>query len=455
MNYQDRNHEENQNNIIFKSTKYVVLLQFCQRLVTFALNQLLILLLVSPDLLGRAAIPMELLLSSLLFISREGIRMGVLRENIINKDDLQSVVNLSWFPSVLIGTFSVLFLLFKSLQWVNNNSNSNLFSIIYSDQSDSIVISTYCFAAFLESLAEPFYNVYQNHLNISARIFAEALGIFFKSVVAFVLVGFFKIGINGFALAQVSYGLIYLISMMSNLWFTENIQIKKLVLGNFIPKKLSNGAYIQSELFKYSVSSTISSVFKHVLTEADKIILSVAFSHHDQGIYALTNNYGSLVARLIFLPIEDSSRLAFTKITADLKQNVIIINDKAGDNSEIMKVRVDNLIKLRLLFIRLMSLVSVIGIFFPLFGFPYAQIIVQILLSRWNNPETVTMFQCYFWYVFVLGINGISESFIQTTGFFGVAIILIVIISHLSKEDRKNMLSLFIDTRKRKDLKME
>jgi oligosaccharide translocation protein RFT1 len=38
---------------------------------------------------------------------------------------------------------------------------------------------------------------------------------------------------------------------------------------------------------------TLQSVFKHALTEGDKIVLSAASNLYDQGVYALAHNYGS------------------------------------------------------------------------------------------------------------------------------------------------------------------
>ena len=40
---------------------------------------------------------------------------------------------------------------------------------------------------------------------------------------------------------------------------------------------------------------TLQSVFKHALTEGDKIVLSAASNLYDQGVYALAHNYGSFV----------------------------------------------------------------------------------------------------------------------------------------------------------------
>ena len=70
----------------------MMLMNFIQRLTSFVLNQSMISY-TTPEVLGLAAISLELLLSTLLFLSREGIRMACLRETIKTTSHRQYVVN--------------------------------------------------------------------------------------------------------------------------------------------------------------------------------------------------------------------------------------------------------------------------------------------------------------------------------------------------------------------------
>ena len=90
------------------SASFLVLLQLFSRLFTFALNQALVRL-VSPQVFGTAAIQFELLLSTILFLSREGVRNALLRApsaTVSGKDDDGGagalVTNISLLP-VLLG----------------------------------------------------------------------------------------------------------------------------------------------------------------------------------------------------------------------------------------------------------------------------------------------------------------------------------------------------------------
>jgi oligosaccharide translocation protein RFT1 len=64
----------------------LVLLQVLTRVVTFLLNQALVRL-STPQVFGTASIQFELLLSSILFISREGVRLALLRSPNAEQDD--------------------------------------------------------------------------------------------------------------------------------------------------------------------------------------------------------------------------------------------------------------------------------------------------------------------------------------------------------------------------------
>ncbi|KAF8966968.1 Rft protein-domain-containing protein [Flammula alnicola] len=59
---------------------------------------------------------------------------------------------------------------------------------------------------------------------------------------------------------------------------------------------------------------TLQSLVKHFLTEGDKMILSWFSPLRDQGGYAIAVNYGSLIARIVFQPIEETLRVFFSRI---------------------------------------------------------------------------------------------------------------------------------------------
>jgi oligosaccharide translocation protein RFT1 len=63
---------------ILRGAKWSFVLAIVQRMVTFTANQGM-LRLAGPEVFGVAAIQLELLLSTLLFLSREGLRLAVVK----------------------------------------------------------------------------------------------------------------------------------------------------------------------------------------------------------------------------------------------------------------------------------------------------------------------------------------------------------------------------------------
>ena len=159
-----------------------------------------------------------------------------------------------------------------------------------------------------------------------------------------------------------------------------------------------------------SFSAFQSSVFKHIVTEADKITLVLLSSSSDQGLYAIASNYGSIIARIVFLPMEDMARIAFAKSTAPigLAMKASKDEDSRAELGVLLKLLLHSLIKL-------LALLSAIGILFPTFGMPYVDVFVRFALGqKWQSVETVYALQTYCIYIFFLAVNGMSEAFVQS-----------------------------------------
>lgn len=79
------------------------------------------------------------------------------------------------------------------------------------------------------------------------------------------------------------------------------------------------------ELQTLTLSFVKQGVLKQILTEGEKYVMSVSpvLTFSEQATYDVVNNLGSLAARFIFRPIEDSSYFYFTQTIArdiDLKK---------------------------------------------------------------------------------------------------------------------------------------
>lgn len=140
---QHKEHGPSQSSI--KAVSSLVALQLVSRLFTFALNQALFRL-ATPHAYGTAAIQFELLLSTILFLSREGVRNGSLRA----KTRTVAVTNISIIP-ILIGVPLAILAASSYVALAKHEVRRQA----YFGGS----VATYALAAVLELMSEPMHNM--------------------------------------------------------------------------------------------------------------------------------------------------------------------------------------------------------------------------------------------------------------------------------------------------------
>lgn len=360
---------------VFANVKWIFFITIIQKIISFGLNQLL-LWITTPEILGKASIQFELYLSSILFLSREGIRLALLRENIsIDKTDFsiikrQQLVNLSWIPSCII----IIIILYLCIFQSNN--------------VDLYILLMYSFGALLESFGEPWVNLNLQESNLSPKLYAEVAGIMTKSIVTCLCLGILNLDVYSFAIAQICYGFSYTIILAISSPFVK--------MRYCFPRFNNNHPFINLASFQMAIITTISSILKYLLTEADKIAMTFYSSNYDKGIFSVANNYGSLFARSIYLPLEDTSRIAFSKLC---------LSNSHENKKESL-----------ILFIRLLRFITFIGGIIIIFGPSNVRLLVNLVFSsQWRTSEMVASLQVYCIYLYILGINGITEAFVQAT----------------------------------------
>ena len=114
------------------------------------------------------------------------------------------------------------------------------------------------------------------------------------------------------------YPIFFIIQTLNDLYLFnqyENVSLNYhvLCLSSYwivsLPKEYYSSLFI---FFKQSV-------LKQVLTEGEKYILSLSsVSMHDQGVYEIVNNLGSLFARFLFQPLEEGFYLYFSRVSSYL-----------------------------------------------------------------------------------------------------------------------------------------
>jgi oligosaccharide translocation protein RFT1 len=172
---------------------------------------------------------------------------------------------------------------------------------------------------------------------------------------------------------------------------------------------------------------TSQSVVKLLLTEGDKVILSWFSPLQDQGGYAIAVNYGqypfsfplaclansdaylslhigSLLARIVFQPVEEASRIYFSKAISGTssKSATGVPND-------------GNLRQAATALISLLSVQSSLSVVLLVFGTAYMPIALYILLpQQYLSTSAPKVLSAWVWYIPVLAFNGVLEAFLSS-----------------------------------------
>ncbi|KAK7033588.1 Oligosaccharide translocation protein rft1 [Paramarasmius palmivorus] len=353
-------------------------LQLTSRILTFALNQALFRL-ASPKIYGVAAIQLEsLMLGTILFLSREGVRGALLRVGSTEgkdgaktkeekeKDDRGEGVG---YVPILIGIPLAICTAALYATYATQETRSQ--------PHFTQAIALYALAAIMELLAEPMHNMAMKELKTHIRVRAEGTGITFKTIVTFLVLfydGGGDLALLGFAFGQLAYGTtVFLIYMWS--------------YGGMPAISRS----FDKDILALSLTMTSQSVVKHFLTEGDKFILSWFSPLQDQGGYAVAVNYGSLIARIIFQPIEETLRLYFSRALPSKKQEA-------------------SRTLIALLNVQLACSLLVLA-----FGSQYISLALQIFLPpAYLETSAPRILSAWVWYIPVLAINGGLEAFLSS-----------------------------------------
>lgn len=320
-------------------TTLLIGIQVLSKLASFGLNQML-LLVATPALFGANA-QLEFVLNTVLFFSREAIRLALQRLTLAGKKPdvyvfgggvVQDTVSGTCQAVINMGHISVILgVLFSAIAAFTHS----FFTASYAAWAVQLI----CLAALIELVSEPYYVLAMQQLRFKSRATAEALAILVRCVVTFSFTLLAKEsdgGINGgvlaFAFGQLAYSLI-----SSGLYIYTVRQDNRDRQFSFRPQKIqpfesqmemadnnrdvithnASPYYLDKPTLKLAGSIWIQTVFKHCLTEGDRILVSYFLPLYDQGVYAIVLNYGSLVARIVFFPIEEGLRTFFSNLLGE------------------------------------------------------------------------------------------------------------------------------------------
>lgn len=404
--------------ILEKSTKgatFLMMGQLFTKLITFVLNNVLVRFL-SPRIFGITAF-LDFIVGTVLFFSREAIRLSTLRikdhddeESISSEDSkgrsdvLQTAVNFAHI-SMRIGVPLSIVL----ITWQYRNISNYFIGLPYFTWSIFLI----WLSIIVELLSEPLFIVNQFMLNYGKRSQFESISVTVGCllncavILAFEKSWFFSasdksessregVAILAFALGKLGHSATLLLCYYSD------------YLRTFAPKKtfslrltkISTGNSKRDYYFQHDISEHFKKVyfqlcFKHLLTEGDKLIINSLCTVEEQGIYSLLSNYGSLITRLLFAPIEESLRLFLARLLAN-------------ERTKNLKLSMEVLLNITRFYIYLSLLILIFG---PI----NSSFLLQFLIgSKWSTTSVLDTIRVYCFYLPFLAMNGIFEAFFQS-----------------------------------------
>lgn len=429
---------------VVRGASLLILLQVFSRAVTFIANQLL-LRFMTASLLGVST-QLEVYYLSVLFFARESLRVAIQRQGPLTSDpapatkdtkpkqgddgkrdaraqETQAVVNLGYVAIILGLAVAAL------LGWMYLGSipAATLLSTPYLVPS----VYIYALASILELLSEPAFVVMQVRLQFGARASAEGVATFGKCAVTLAAAVWasrngVELGVLPFALGQVAYGSGLLVTYT---WYGTVLARREGF--SLLPRQLGQGkeyilSYFYQPTVKLASSMMVQSFVKHILTQGDTFLVSALSTPTAQGVYALANNYGGLAARLVFQPVEESSRNYYSRLlssdgepapsatptekqTAE-KEDSASASGQGGPrpSKTALAQASENLTSL----LRFYTFASV-----PLLALgPTAAPLVLSLIAgpQWTASGAGEALAAYVYYIPLLAINGLAEGFVAS-----------------------------------------
>ncbi|XP_033175312.1 protein RFT1 homolog isoform X2 [Bombus vosnesenskii] len=174
---------------------------------------------------------------------------------------------------------------------------------------------------------------------------------------------------------------------------------------DFLPGQLTNKeSYLDKKLTILTWSFFRQGILKQILTEGERLIMTVmpVLTFTEQGTYEIINNLGSLAARFIFRPIEESGYFYFTQM---------VKRDKPVNDQNPVKIQESvNVLT------HLCSAVMSIGLVVLVFGQSYSSTLLWLYGgTKLISHLPVLLMRAHCLAILLLGINGVTECYSNAT----------------------------------------
>ncbi|KAF9887568.1 Oligosaccharide translocation protein rft1 [Aspergillus nanangensis] len=262
-------------------------------------------------------------------------------------------------------------------------------------------------ASIMELCTEPLFAVVQQHMLYKKRAVVEMSAALIKSVAVCGLFAWasksgYAVGALPFALGQLCHSFVLVCGYSLVTLPLASKSHFSLALTRIVSSQ--NSEYLANRFSRFlillSANVFFQSIVKHFLTQGDSMMLAALASLEDQGTYALASNYGGLVARILFQPIEESSRTLFASLL-----NLGQTKRREIENLGAAKKRLVDI---------LWAYGLLSAMIIPLGPYLVPQIFHLLGGSRWASLKVDGLLSLYCYYIPFLAFNGITEAFVSS-----------------------------------------
>lgn len=406
-----------------ENASFNIVFQILFRCVTFVINAWVIRN-VGHEVLGIMNVRLLLLESTILFLSREPFNRACIGQ----KDEFswRQLINQIWLSVPVSCVLSIVFVYI----WLN------LLPLGHPEHTFQYTFGCWsvAFSCVLELCSANVALVAQLYCFIKLKVALDTLHIFIRTVLFLSIVIYDRsLALIAFSVAQVgSIGTIVLSYYIFFYWYIKNkpLYAKGALKSNIVPEPILHSLYDNMDDFQFtslkdflpkyigSINTTFNKklntltlsfakqgVVKQLLTEGEKYVMSVSpvMTFSEQATYDVVNNLGSLAARFVFRPIEDSSYFYFTQmVSRELplhKQDQNKIQESCTVLSQVCKT------------------VSSIGLVVLVFGQSYARTLLLLYggESFIASGLPVQLLRSHCLAIVLLAINGVTECYAFAT----------------------------------------
>ncbi|XP_023334103.1 protein RFT1 homolog isoform X2 [Eurytemora carolleeae] len=389
-----------------RSATFNMITQISFRVITFILNAF-VLRHISRDVMGLINVRLNLLDDTILFLSREAFRLACLGHR--GKEGWDGVLNLMWCCVPLSIVWSTV------LGWVWVNILSSPPEDLKQQYETAVILVS--FSGIIQMFAEVPWLIAQIFLFVRLRVIMDFIWMLTRVLFLVIAVSLYPdnvvyIWAVGHFIAGLLYVLGYYFAFFLILKFGNKDPHAKCShssalpfnsLRQFFPTFDKTTFPVNQEYRRVTVSFLAQGLMKQVLTEGERYLMTFLnlLSLSQQGIYDVVSNLGSLAARFIFRPIEESCYLFFSQQWVRGKD--------WKDQDEDMRQKVEQGL------FRVLRLMVLLGLVIFTFGFSYSDLLLRIYGGPHlavDGGTALLRAQCLL--IFFLAVNGVTECFVRS-----------------------------------------